>query len=81
MNTNELMKLLINKKGLSMRGASLAMGRSPNWLASTTGKPGSSEAATVAELAEVCGYKLAAIPADDVPDTALVIDPPNKEKE
>ena len=55
------------------------MGRSPNWLASTTGKPGSSEAATVAELAEVCGYKLAAIPAEDLPGTALVIDPPNKE--
>lgn len=80
MNTNELMKALINKKGLSMRGASLALGRSPNWLASTTGKPGSSEAATVAELAEICGYKLAAIPADDVPDSALVIDPPTREE-
>lgn len=76
MDTNEAMRALVARSGLSMRAASLEMGRSPTWLSTTVGREGSSEAAIVAELAHVCGYTLCAVPDRDVPGSALVIDPP-----
>ena len=75
MDTNDVMHGMIDRAGLSMRGASLAMGRSPAWLSNTLARPGSSEAATIAALADVCGYTLCAVPHADVPPGALVIDP------
>lgn len=76
MNTKDAMKTVVCDAGYSLRRASELMGRSPNWLANTLARSGSSEAATVAELAQVCGYRLALVPAGDVPASALVIDPP-----
>ncbi len=77
MDTNEVMRGMLAASGLSMRAASLALGRSASWLSNTLARPGGSEAATVAALAEVCGYRLALVPlAEDLPAGALVIDPP-----
>ena len=75
MDTNSVMQEMTRSAGLTMKQASLDMGRSANWLSSTLSRPGGSEAATVASLAEVCGYALAAVPVDDLPPSALVIDP------
>lgn len=75
MDTKDAMKAIVSESGYSMRRASELMGRSPNWLANTLARSGSSEAATVAELAEVCGYRLALVPCSDVPPSAFVIDP------
>ena len=75
MNTNNAMRTVVRESGLSMRRVSELMGRSSSWLGATLQRPGSSEAATVARLASVCGYKLALVPRDSVPDSAIVIDP------
>ena len=80
MDTNEAMRALIDGAGLSARGASLAMGRSDNWLSATLARPGGSKAATVAELAGVCGYTLALVPvAATLPPGSIVIDPPARD--
>ena len=76
LDTNEAMRALVARSGLSMRAASLEMGRSPTWLSTTVGREGSSEAAIVAELADVCGYSLVLVPSREVPQGAIVIDPP-----
>ncbi len=76
MDTNDAMRALVARSGLSMRAVSMDMGRSPTWLSTTLGRDGSSEAAIVAELADVCGYSLVLVPSRDVPPGAIVIDPP-----
>ena len=80
MDTNEAMRALIDNAGLSARGASLAMGRSGNWLRNTLARPGGSKAATVAELGAVCGYALALVPvAATLPPGSIIIDPPARD--
>lgn len=76
MDTNDAMRSLLIRSDLSQRAASLAMGRSPNYLGTALAKQGSSSAAIVAELADVCGYSLVLVPSRDVPPGAIVIDPP-----
>lgn len=78
MDTNDAMRSMIGAAGLSARRASLDMGRSAAWLSNTLARPGSSTAETLAELAEVCGYRLCAVPVDDVPPSALIIDAPRE---
>ena len=76
MDTNEVMRAMVDSAGMSRRAASLAMGRSDNWLRNTLARPGSSTADSVALLADVCGWSLCVVPSDSVPPGALVIDPP-----
>ena len=80
MDTNEAMRRAVSNAGLSLRSASLAVGRSENWLSSTLQRNGSSSGDTLASLGEVCGYSLALIPKGKEPEGALVIDPPSSEK-
>ena len=79
MNTLEAMTAIIDASGESRRTLSERMGRSPNYLASvieqSQRKGGNVNSATLAALADVAGYSLAAVPADDLPPSALVIDP------
>ncbi len=76
MDTNDVMRAMVSHAGLSSRAASAALGRSPSWLSATLARPGSSEAATVAQLADACGYVLAAVPAGaPLPPGSMVIDP------
>lgn len=60
--------------GLSMRAASVASGRSPEWLSATLARGTSPTLPVVASLADPCGYVLALVPVDDVPPSAIVID-------
>lgn len=76
MDTNDAMRAMVGRAGLSLRGASLALGKSPAWLANTLARPGSSEAVTVAAVADLAGYALCAVPRGSVPPGAIVIDPP-----
>ena len=78
MNTNDAMRTVVKNAGISMRAASERMGRSPNWLGATLARSGSSEASTLAALGDVCGYALALVPLDEVPEGAIVIDAPVK---
>lgn len=65
---------MVRAAGLSMRAASVASGRSPEWLSATLARGTSPTLPVVASLAEPCGYALALVPVGDVPPSAIVID-------
>lgn len=52
-----------------------AMGKRDNYVAAVASRGSTPQADTLAAMLDVCGYKLAAIPEIDVPESALVIDP------
>lgn len=52
-----------------------AMGKRPNYINVAINRGRSPQADTLAAMLAPCGYKLAAVPADDLPASALVIDP------
>lgn len=76
MNTEQAMRAAVEQAGMSMNKVSRAMGRNDNFLSATLSRGSTPKADTLAAMLEVCGYRLAAVPYADVPDTALVIDPP-----
>lgn len=77
MDTTGAMREAWQRSGLTSRAVSEAMGRSPSWLSATLARPRTSEASTVAELADVCGYRLALVPGREaLPPGSIVIDPP-----
>jgi hypothetical protein len=55
------------------------MGKSANYIGSTLNQGSTPKADTLASMLEPCGYSLAAIPKEDLPNSALVIDPASKE--
>ena len=65
---------MVSAAGLSMRAASVASGRSPEWLSATLARGTSPTLPVVASLAEPCGYALALVPVGDVPASAIVVD-------
>lgn len=80
MNTLNAITETIERDGSSMRAISERMGKSSNYLASTIEqakrKTGDAHAGTLAALAKACGHELAIVPREDLPPSALVIDPP-----
>lgn len=80
MNTQDLIRHAVSQADISMISASRAMEKNDNYFASVVARGSTPKADTLAAMLEVCGYKLAAIPHEDVPDTALVIDPPGGER-
>ena len=80
MNTQDLLREAISNAGISMISASRAMGKNDNYFASVVARGSTPQADTLAAMLEVCGYKLAAIPHADVPNTALAIDPPDGDR-
>lgn len=76
MDTNNAIRAVVKRSGMSLRAASTAMGKSVNYICATLARPGSVEAASLASLAAVCGHAVCLVPLEDVPPSALVIDPP-----
>ncbi len=74
MDTNSALRFLVEASNKSQRAISQEIGRSPTWLTTTLQRKGSSECSTVSRIAGVCGYSLALVPSDDIPDNAIVID-------
>lgn len=79
MEAIEAVKEAAKKSGVTYAAIADAMGKRPNYISSTARQGGSQQANTLAAMLEPCGYKLAAIPSDSVPDDALVIDPKDNE--
>ena len=52
-----------------------AIGKRPNYVNVAIARGRSPQADTLASMLKPCGYVLAAMPADQVPPCALVIDP------
>lgn len=65
--------------GVTYTSIADAMGKRPNYINVALNSGREPQAAIVASMLEPCGYKLAAIPSDSVPDDALVIDPKENE--
>lgn len=80
MNTKEVIENASQKAGKSYKTISNEINRSNNFLSNTLGRGSTPQADTLANVLDACGYKLAAIPADEVPASALVIDPTNKKE-
>lgn len=53
-----------------------AIGRGANYYSAIKSRGSVPRCDTMAAMADVCGYRLALVPRGDLPDTALVIDPP-----
>lgn len=77
MNTSDLIRRVVAEAGVSMIGASRAMGKNDNYFASVVARGSTPKADTLAAMLDACGYTLAAIPHGDVPASALVVDPPD----
>ena len=60
--------------GVSMSRVSLALGHPRAYVSSGESRGSVPRVDTYAAMLGVCGYALCAVPVDDVPDSALVID-------
>lgn len=83
MKAQDIVREVISVSGMSQAGVSKNVGKTRNYVnalvtqADATG--GSLGCDTLAAMLDVCGYALVALPRPDVPDSALVIDPPRKD--
>lgn len=77
MDFDQASRIMAASAGLSLRAVSQAAGRSAGYLPSVLSRGSVPSLEVAAELAKPCGYSLAYIPADDLPASALVIDPPD----
>ena len=76
MRAYDALKKAAKSAGMPLTHIGPAMGKPAPYVNTGITRGSTPKADTLAAMLEVCGYKLAAIPDSDVPDTALVIDPP-----
>ena len=74
MNSSNAMREVVGRTNLSLNKASRAMGHNDNYLAVTLNRGSTPTATTLATLGQVCGYSLAFVPHEDLPESAIVID-------
>lgn len=60
--------------GNTYQAISERCGRGSSWLGHVLNKPGDFTASTIARAAGACGYKLALVPENSVPQDSFVID-------
>lgn len=70
----DAVKLAAANNGVSMYAVAHGMGVTPQSIATTAGRGSNPRADTLARMLEQAGYTLCAVPSDDVPPDALVID-------
>lgn len=82
MKTTDALRHAIKASGYSMRSLSTKAGKSENYVSGIVGQAertsGELTAATISTISNICGYGLALVPKEDLPATALVIDPPDE---
>ena len=76
MKAIEAVKAAAASAGVPTTHIGRAMGKRDNYVAAVASRGSTPQADTLAAMLDVCGYSLAAIPHAEVPDSALVIDPP-----
>lgn len=77
MKAIDVVKAAAASAGVPTTHIGRAMGKRDNYVSAVASRGSTPQADTLAAMLNVCGYKLAAIPSDDVPGSALVIDPPD----
>ena len=82
MHTTEAIRAMIRRSGKSARAISISMKRSETFVSSSLNQAermnADMNASTVAGIAAACGYALALVPVDQVPEGAVVIDAPER---
>ena len=82
MQTLDAINKVISESDLTVRGVSQAMGKSDGYIssviASSKRKGGGVYSATLAGVADVCGYDLMFVPKGKAPEGAVAIDPPER---
>lgn len=61
-------------RGVAVRQVLLKAGKAESYIAKAINRGSSPTTDTAAQLLSACDYVLAAVPAEDVPPTAIVID-------
>lgn len=78
MQPNDAIRAIATNAGLSLRTVSERIGKSPNHLSSALQNK-DKQAGFVATVAAACGYVLALVPAGELPEGAITVDPPSRE--
>lgn len=79
MQAYDALKHAAKEAGVPLTHIGPAMGKPSTYVNNGITRGSSPQCNTMAAMLDVCGYKLAAVPHADVPDSALVIDPPEGE--
>lgn len=74
MNGYRAIKAAAAARGVSVRQVLLKAAKSESYIANAINRGSSPTTDTAAQLLAPCDYVLAAVPAEDVPPTAIVID-------
>lgn len=74
MNGYKAIKAAAAARGVSVRQVLLKSGKAESYISKAINRGSSPTTDTAAQLLGACGYALAAVPAEDVPPTAIVID-------
>lgn len=74
MNGYKAIKAAAAARGVSVRQVLLKSGKAESYISKAINRGSSPTTDTAAQLLGSCGYALAAVPAEDVPPTAIVID-------
>ena len=79
MKTYDAIRIAARNAGMSLRGLGRAYGKTDGYIVSAISRGNTPKTDTTAGILATCGYALCAVPADNVPEDALVIDPPATE--
>jgi hypothetical protein len=79
MEAIEAVKQAAAAAGVPVTHIGRAMGKRDNYVSATARRGSSPQANTLAAMLAPCGYVLAAMPRDDAPASALIIDPPARD--
>lgn len=74
MNGYKAIKAAAAARGVSVRQVLLKSGKAESYISKAINRGSSPTTDTAAQLLGACGYVLAAVPAENVPSTAIVID-------
>lgn len=75
MKTLDVIRSAADAAGVPLTHIGRALGKRDNYVSAAIHKGVTPKADTLADMLAPCGYVLAAVPADEVPASALVIDP------
>lgn len=75
MKAYEAVRSAAKNNGVPITHIGPALGKSSTYVSNGASRGSTPQADTLASMLSVCGYVLAALPADQVPPCALVIDP------
>lgn len=75
MDAYNALRVAADRGGVSLASIGRVMGRPDNYVSNNISRGSIPRCDTMARMADVCGYKLALVPPDELTEGALVIDP------